>query len=223
MLDERAPASPPFFNDGPLNNPLFRRPSDESLWRFLDTQRALPFTYESVGGTAPGGEHPAGFTVDRLSVVLGSGHEVFRAARQGIEAWAQFDLGWCEAWPRETPLLVGEVVAVVARSIGLWWANAARIVYVVDESVKSTEGVVAKFGFAYGTLPGHVEMGEELFLVEWDQATDAVAYNILAFSRPRHPLARLGRPLVRRLQQRFREDSAAAMQQWVNRAVAATR
>ena len=107
--------------------------------------------------------------------------------------------------------------------MGLWWVNAARIAYVVDEPVESTEDAVAKFGFAYGTLPGHVETGEELFLVEWDQATDAVTYNILAFSRPRHPLVRLGRPLVRRLQQRFREDSAAAMQRWVNRAVAVVR
>jgi uncharacterized protein (UPF0548 family) len=204
-------------------NPGIRRPSDQSLHEFLESQRALPFTYESVGGTAPDAEHPAGFAVDRQAVVLGSGREVFLAARQGIEAWAQFDLGWCEAWPRETPIRAREVVAVIARSMGLWWTNAARIVYVVDEPVESIKGAVAKFGFAYGTLPGHVEMGEELFLVEWDQATDAVTYSILAFSRPRHPLARLGRPLVRRLQQRFREDSAAAMQRWVSRPVTAAR
>ena len=206
-----------------MNIPQLRRPSDESLQRFLDSQRGLAFTYESVGSTLHRGEFPAGFAVDRLRVELGRGGEVFLAARGGIEAWAQFDLGWCEAWPRETPLRAGEVVAVVARSMGLWWTNAARIVYVVDEPIESTDDAVAKFGFAYGTLPGHVEMGEELFLVEWDQATDAVTYNILAFSRPRHPLARLGRPLVRRLQQRFREDSAAAMQRWVNRTIAAAR
>ena len=158
-----------------------------------------------------------------MRVELGRGGEVFMAARRGIEAWAQFELGWCEAWPRETPIRAGEVVAVVARSMGLWWTNAARIVYVVDESVEATEDAVTRFGFAYGTLPGHVEMGEELFLVEWDRATDAVTYSILAFSRPRHTLARLGRPLVRRLQQRFREDSAAALQRWVNRDVAAAR
>ena len=206
-----------------MTNPLPRKPSNQSLQRFLESQRSLPFTYESVGGTVPGGEHPAGFTVDRQTVVLGIGREVFQAARRGIEAWAQFDLGWCEAWPRETPIRSGEIVAVVARSMGLWWTNATRIVYVVDEPVESTEGVVTKFGFAYGTLPGHVEMGEELFLIEWDQVTDAVTYAILAFSRPRHPLARLGRPLVRRLQMRFREDSAAAMQRWVKRTVAAVR
>jgi uncharacterized protein (UPF0548 family) len=224
-----------------VNNPQLLRPSDESLQRFLESQRGLAFTYESVGSTAHRGDLPAGFEVDELRVELGRGGKLFDAARQGIEAWAQFDLGWCEAWPRETPLRSGEVVAVVARSMGLWWANAARIVYMVDEGGDETPngglqleagipplappfeggGLCARFGFAYGTLPGHVEMGEELFLVEWDQTTDAVTYSILAFSRPRHPLARLGRPLVRRLQQRFREDSAAALQRWVNRAVAA--
>ena len=206
-----------------MNNPHLRRPSDESLQRFLESQRGLAFTYESVGSTAHRGELPTGFEVDELRVELGRGGEVFMAARRGIEAWAQFELGWCEAWPRETPIRAGEVVAVVARSMGLWWTNAARIVYVVDESVEATEDAVTRFGFAYGTLPGHVEMGEELFLVEWDRATDAVTYSILAFSRPRHTLARLGRPLVRRLQQRFREDSAAALQRWVNRDVAAAR
>ena len=85
------------------------------------------------------------------------------------------------------------------------------------------EGSRARFGFAYGTLPGHVEMGEELFLVEWDRVTDAVTYSILAFSRPRHPLARIGRPLVRRLQRRFREDSAAAMLRYVKNAAQSTK
>jgi uncharacterized protein (UPF0548 family) len=174
----------------------------------------LAFTYASVGGTAPDGELPVGFAVDRLSVELGRGSELFALARRGIEAWAQFDLGWCEAWPHETPIRAGEVVAVVARAMGLCWVNATRIVYVIDEDAGEAGDETVKFGFAYGTLPGHVEMGEELFLVEWDRATDVVAYNILAFSRPRHPLVRLGRPLVRRLQQRFREDSAAAMLRW---------
>ena len=73
----------------------------------------------------------------------------------------------------------------------------------------------SRFGFAYGTLPGHAESGEERFLVEWDRADDAVWYDILAFSRPRHPLARLGYPLTRRTQRRFARDSAAAIRQAV--------
>jgi len=89
---------------------------------------------------------------------------------------------------------------------GVYWLNACRIVYTVDE-----DGSVRRYGFAYGTLPGHAECGEERFLIEWDRATDEVVYDILAFSRPRHPLARLGYPLVRMLQKKFARDSVAAM------------
>lgn len=155
-------------------NPQLRKPNDESLRRFLESQRPLPFTYQAVGTTASRGELPAGYVVDEIDVVLGQGSETFANACQGIEAWAQFGLGWCEAWPRETAICLGEVVAVVARSMGLWWANAARIVYVVDDRTSSPNSVTMRFGFAYGTLPGHVEMGEELFLVEWNRVSDAV-------------------------------------------------
>jgi uncharacterized protein (UPF0548 family) len=91
----------------------------------------------------------------------------------------------------------------VAGNFGLWWLNACRVVYVVEEA--------DRFGFAYGTLPDHAGSGEERFLVEWDQATGLVWYDVLAFSRPRHVLARLGYPWTRRVQKRFGRDSAAAM------------
>ena len=118
----------------------------------------------------------------------------------------QFRLGWVEAYPPDTPIVVGEIVAVIARAIGLWSLNACRIIYVVDESVP-----IRRFGFAYGTLADHVASGEERFLVEWDRATGAVWYDILAFSRPRHFLTRLGYPYMRRTQSRFRKESGAAM------------
>ena len=40
-------------------------------------------------------------------------------------------------------------------------------------------------------------------------------YDILAFSRPRQLLARLGYPFARRLQKHFARDSAAAMRRAV--------
>ena len=115
-----------------------------------------------------------------------------------------------EAWSPESPIQTGVHVAVVARTFGLWWLNAARVVYVVDEL-----GPIRRFGFAYGTLPDHAESGEERFTVEWREADGAVWYDILAFSRPRQLLARLGYPFARRLQRRFARDSAAAMQKAV--------
>jgi uncharacterized protein (UPF0548 family) len=44
-----------------------------------------------------------------------------------------------------------------------------------------------------------------------------VWYDIRAFSRPRHVLARLGYPLTRRTQKRFARDSVAAMGNAVKR------
>ena len=43
------------------------------------------------------------------------------------------------------------------------------------------------------------------------RSTGRVRYDILAFSRPHQFSARLGYPVVRRLQKRFGRDSAAAM------------
>ena len=182
---------------------LLRKPTSALIQGFLKHQAHLEFTYSAVGATAA--VPPASFTVDHTRVKLGLGQRTFDAAKAVLQTWGHFQLRWVEALPRETPIERGEVVAVVARSMGVWWLNAARIVYVVDETEP-----VRRWGFAYGTLPDHVEMGEERFLIEWNQ-DDTVWYDILAFSRPRHVLARLGYPLVRRLQRRFARDSAATV------------
>jgi uncharacterized protein (UPF0548 family) len=181
-----------------------RRPTDATIRAFLEGQSRLGLTYAAVGATATG--PPAGYVVDHTRVRLGAGEDVFRAARAALEGWGHFRLGWVETWPAEVPLRAGEVVAVLARAVGLWWLAACRVVYAVDE-----DGPVRRFGFAYGTLPDHPESGEERFLVEWDRADGGVWYDVLAFSRPRHVLARIGYPWVRRLQKQFGRDSAAAM------------
>jgi uncharacterized protein (UPF0548 family) len=54
----------------------------------------------------------------------------------------------------------------------------ARVVYVIDEPKRK--------GFAYGTLPGHPEDGEEAFIVE-QQDDGSVWLRIRAFSRPANP------------------------------------
>jgi uncharacterized protein (UPF0548 family) len=84
-----------------------------------------------------------------------------------------------------------------------WTTNVCRVVYVVDEP--------ARFGFAYGTLRGHLLHGEERFLVEHNLADDTVCFDILAFSRPARLLARLGYPIVRWFQKRFGRDAKQAM------------
>jgi uncharacterized protein (UPF0548 family) len=184
---------------------LLRKPDPESIRSFLASQAELGFTYESVGATRT--EPPPSYVVDETRTKLGSGEQVFTKAKTALEDWQQFQLGWLEAWPATTSIREGEVVAIVAHAIGLWWLNACRIVFVIDEQSERK-----KFGFAYGTLPEHTGSGEERFLVEMDEK-EAVWYNILAFSRPHGALTRLGYPYMRHLQKQFGKQSAAAMRQ----------
>jgi uncharacterized protein (UPF0548 family) len=185
--------------------PSLRKPSPELIRSFLPDQAKLKLTYDAVGATAT--TPPAAYVVDHTRVRLGEGEEVFTLATTALGRWDHFQLGWVEAWSSDPVISVGTPVAVLVRILGLWWLNACRVVYVVDES----RGPVRRWGFAYGTLPGHAERGEERFQIEWDQTNGGVWYDILAFSRPRHVLARLGYPVTRRFQRRFARDSAAAV------------
>jgi uncharacterized protein (UPF0548 family) len=148
-----------------------RRPTTELIKRFLEAQSGLAFTYPSAGTTAGG--MPSGYMVDHTRVQLGRGEVLFETAKSAINGWKQFALGWLEASPTDTPICKGATVGVLVRAAGLWWLNSARIVYIVDE----TSADVTRYGFAYGTLPGHVEAGEERFLVEWRHRDDTVWYD----------------------------------------------
>jgi uncharacterized protein (UPF0548 family) len=183
---------------------LFRKPSLAAIRAFLNSQARVDFTYPAVGATAA--EPPLGYVVDHTRIRLGAGRSTFAAAQAALRSWEHFRLCWVElCWP-DTPIEPGQVVAVLARICGQWYVNACRVVYIVNE-----EEPARRFGFAYGTLPEHVESGEERFAVEWNREDDSVWYDILAFFRPNQLLVRLGYPLVRRLQKRFARDSAAAM------------
>ena len=67
-----------------------------------------------------------------------------------------------------------------------------RVVDVVDEPDRR--------GFAYGTLPGHPETGEERFVVERDPATGEVTATVTAFSNPALWRTKLAGPIGRLLQ-----------------------
>jgi uncharacterized protein (UPF0548 family) len=169
------------------------RPGDAEVDAFLEAQRDAPFTYPEVGATR------------------GATSAAYARAVQALRGWRMTALGWASVHPAPAPLVPGTMVAVVVRHYGFWSMHAARIVYVCDEVVRDDGGEVHRFGFAYGTLPAHAASGEERFAVEWRRADDGVWYDLSAFSRPRHPLARLGRPLARWQQRRFGRASTRAM------------
>src|SRR5215216_5409661 len=126
-------------------------PSDRDVANFISSQSKLPFSYPDNG--ASNSTPPRGYTIDHNRIQLGRGRGIYARAVQALKQWRQFDLGWVTIVPAGVSIEVGATVAVKARACGLWSLNACRIVYVVDEP--------ARFGFAYGTLPDHVERGEE--------------------------------------------------------------
>ena len=179
------------------------KPTREVIDAFISAQRAQPFSYPGIGSTR--GKPPRGYNVDHNRIRLGQGRDAFARARRAIHSWKMFGMPWTEmCWP-DTPVEINATVAVLAFHFGFWSLNACRIVYLVEEL-----GSVEKHGFAYGTLQGHAEFGEERFTVEYDQGDQSVWYDLYAFSRPGFA-ARLGYPFSRALQRRFARDSKAAM------------
>jgi len=116
-----------------------------------------------------------------------------------------FRLGWVEPYPAASTIAIGAPVGVLIRAYGMWWLNAARIVYVHDNKTSDRQ-----FGFANGTLAEHPERGEERFWIRWD-SDDRVWYEVVAASVPAQWYGWAGLPIVRRLQRRFAADSQRAM------------
>lgn len=199
-----------------------RRPTDEAVRAWLVAQPDAPLPYPAVGGTrqeGPGAVRPAGlaadWNLDHRHIHLGQGEALYHAARAALWRFAPLDIGWVQpVTTAEKPLPDG-LGAMLVHAYGLWWVNAWQIVYVDDDrSFPDGRRVSA---FAYGTLAAHAERGEERFMVEL-LPDGSVWYDVLAFSRPHHWLARLGGPVTRRLQLRFGPESAERMR----RAVAGT-
>lgn len=144
---------------------------------------SAPFTYDEVGATAR--DLPPGYDHYRESAVIGSGRERFEAAAEAVMHWAMqrgTGLGLTADTPR------AEIGATVVVGRGPLKAPC-RVVYVVEESDRR--------GFAYGTLPGHPESGEELFTVRFDPGSQEVRAEVIAFSRPGTWWSKSAAPLTR--------------------------
>ena len=197
--------------EGPLL--LFSKPDDNAIRRFLAAQQGQVFSYAELASSRTG-VPPSGYNVDHNRIRLGEGPAAFERAVEGIRRWEMFRMPWIQLCWHSASIEPGTTVAVLVSVPGAWSLNACRIVYGIDEARPQ-----ARFGFAYGTLPDHAEIGEERFTVEMNDADGSVWYDVLAFSRPGH-LARLAYPYTRALQKRFARDSLAAMKAFVRGAAA---
>ncbi|MFJ8307959.1 MULTISPECIES: DUF1990 family protein [unclassified Streptomyces] len=169
--------------------------------------RAAEPSYPEVGATG-GRTLPAGYRVFRRRIPVGRGPEAFERAGAHVLAWgAQSGAGF-GVFPR-TPAVPGATALVLLRVPGLPWPRM-----IIPCRVVWTVRAADRIGFAYGTLPGHPECGEESFVVGRD-ADGLVWFEVAAFSRPAAWYARLGGPVTRLLQdlatRRYLRGVAAAV------------
>lgn len=151
----------------------------------------VPVTYEPVGATA--GELPAGFHHVRRSQLLGHGRERYEAVARQLMTWQVQRRAGLAVESSADEAALGAVVVVGLRLGPLRVVAPCRVVAVVDEPDVR--------GFAYGTLPGHPERGEERFTVTLED-DGRVVLRIVAFSRPATWWARAGAPIAVRIQRR---------------------
>lgn len=180
------------------------RPSDDAIAAFVAEQARLEPSYAYIGATRDRIE-PPGFHVDHWSAPLGSGDAVFARAKEGIRQWAAHHGAGVHIQPANAEVRIGQTVALLVRTGGLYMLASCRVVWIVDEE--------NAFGFGYGTMPGHPECGEESFVI--NRVGDDVTFDINAISRARHPLAKLGGPVTRALQIQATKRYLSAMQTWV--------
>ena len=121
------------------------------------------FTYPEVGTTRDGGPLPSGYRYLEHRMRVGTGQRAFAAVGDAVLDW-RLHAGM-HVRPRADRARAEPGARVTVR-LGLtrpgWLGISApcEVVWAVDEPRRR--------GFAYGTLPGHPECGEEVFLVEWD-------------------------------------------------------
>jgi uncharacterized protein (UPF0548 family) len=183
-----------------------RRPDARHVSHFLARERTSPLTYVDVGASLLD-QMPAGYHHVRRSTTLPAGTDRWAHACNGIRAWAAHSGAHVQVVPEHAPIEEGTVVAVIVHMGPAHVLGACRIVRVVDEP--------DRFGFAYGTLPGHPEEGEESFVLTRNGET--IRFEVAAFSRPHDLITKLGGPVARVAQQRATSHYLDGMHAWMRR------
>lgn len=161
------------------------RPGAATLAELLTHAEQASLSYDHVGTSLPIAD---GSWPERAEQVeLGVGSEVFDAAVEGLRRWACHRGIGATVYPADAPIEIGSTLLVVLPAGPLSIVVPDRVVAVVDEP--------RRFGFAYGTLDGHQERGEESFVIE-HLPDDRVVASIGLDAVPATAAARLAAPFV---------------------------
>ncbi|MFJ2443784.1 MULTISPECIES: DUF1990 family protein [unclassified Streptomyces] len=150
-------------------------------------------TYPESGATRHG-PLPRGYHHLHHRTRIGRGRPVFEAAGTAVTTWALHRRSGVLMRTR-APRAEAQVTIEVGLGAGPLRIKApCRVVWTAYERDRT--------GFAYGTLTGHPECGEESFMVELAE-DGTVWFTVMAFSRPGSWYTRLAGPLVPVLQRAY--------------------
>ncbi|AXI76430.1 DUF1990 family protein [Peterkaempfera bronchialis] len=144
------------------------------------------FTYPEVGATAAG-PLPPGYHHLRHRTLLGHGRDVLEAAGEAVLTWRMHRAAGAGVRAQAGRAAPGVTVEVSLGVGPLRLTAPCRVVWTVGEP--------DRIGFAYGTLDGHPEQGEESFVVRMGD-DKAVWFAVTAFSRPARWFSRAAGPAV---------------------------
>lgn len=184
---------------------IFTRRGDDALRSRLARAAESALTYADVGATIEG-VTPRGYHALRRGRALGDGLDVFAKARQGLRQWSAHRGAGLSLVPEDATTRVGENVIALLSLGRVALAIPCRVIAVVDEP--------RRFAFAYGTLSGHPESGEELFDVTMDE-NGVVTFTIRAFSKGANVLTRIGSPVARAIQSMVTTRYLDALEEFV--------
>jgi uncharacterized protein (UPF0548 family) len=157
-------------------------------------------TYHHAGATRA--TLPAGYHHQNAAKVIGSGAQTFGAAAADLFGWQAHMRAGLRVTASTATAEPGTVVLLGIGVGPLRMSAPCRVVYTVTEPQRQ--------GFAYGTLPGHPESGEEAFTIS--QRDDGlVVFTITAFSRPATTAARVAGPLGLLIQRHFTQAYLRAL------------
>ena len=151
---------------------------------------ATPFSYPEVGATRQD-QLPRGYRHLELEVDVGRGQQRYEELAEQLLTWQIHARSGLSLQVSDERIRQGSVEIATLRLGPVKITTRCRVVYVVSEA-RRTE-------FAYGTLLGHPERGEERFRVELTE-DERVIFSLRAFSRNAWLLARLGAPVSNRVQ-----------------------
>jgi uncharacterized protein (UPF0548 family) len=156
------------------------------------------FTYPEVGATRRG-ELPDGYAHLHYRLPIGTG--VLAAAAEALLTWRMHRAAGVRITASAPRAAEGVRVTSVLGigSVGL--RAPCQVVWSVDTDDEA--------GFAYGTLAGHPERGEESFVVE--RIGDRVWFTVTAFSRPAVWYTRAAGPVVGWFQQAYARRLGATL------------